>query len=99
MRTCDRRSRPRTPSTLVDQVLPPVVEEFLEKEGVDVGLLAPQHHQHDHLEHFEVDRRFIGGERALDHDLALCRRQLAGVLEELRKPIALVPSRSTSTFA
>ena len=62
-----------------------VVEEFLEEEDVDVGLLAPQHHQHDHLEHLEVDRRFIGGERALDDDLALRRRQLAGLLEEAQE--------------
>src|SRR5512139_3785870 len=58
-RARDRRSRSRTPGTSMHQVFPPVVEEFLEKEGVDVGLLAPEHHQHDHLEHFEVDGRFI----------------------------------------
>ena len=60
-------------------------EQFLEQQHVDVGLLAPQHHQHDHLQHIERDRRFIGGKRALDDDLALRRRQLRRLFEKTEK--------------
>ena len=76
-----RRGRRRRPPS-VDQPVFGVDEQLVEDQRVGLLAQAPEDHQHDDLQVFEVDRAAADGGGAVDHHLAHRRRQHAGRFEE-----------------